>query len=273
MKFKILLLLLTINFTTPANAQIKYGSNNGKYLTIKGTKIYYEEYGKGTPLLMLHGAFGGIAHFEKVIPILAKKYRVIVSDAPGLGRSDYPENKLSYNVLAQYQSEIINTLKLDSLYVLGWSDGAVTGLILAKNRPDKVKKLIISGANYKANAAKNLEELKNWTDTAWIEKNWSNWVMQYKKTAPLKDWKRYVNEIKDMWFQEQYFPKANLETMQVPTLVVYGDNDMYTLEHGIEIHNAIKNSQFCVIPNCSHSVFEEKPEFISRISIDFLSGK
>lgn len=273
MKFKIILLLLTINFTIGGNAQIKYGSNNGKYLTIKGTKIYYEEYGKGTPLLFIHGAFGGIIHFEKVIPIFAKKYRVIVADAPGLGRSDYSEKKMSYNLLAEYQSEIITTLKLDSLYVLGWSDGAVTALILAKIRTDKVKKLIISGANYKANAAKNLEELKNWTDTAWIEANWPNWVKYYKKTAPSKDWKRYVNEIKDMWFQEQYFPKSDLETIKAPTLVVYGDNDMYTLEHGIEIHNAIKKSQFCVIPNCSHDVFEEKPELISRISIDFLNGK
>lgn len=273
MKFKIIILILTINFTICVNAQIKYGSNNGKYLTIKRTQIYYEVYGKGTPLLLVHGAFGGIIDFEKVIPLFAKKYRVIITDAPGLGRSDYSENKLSYNLLADYQSEIINSLKLDSLYVLGWSDGAVTGLILTKNRPDKVKKLIVCGPNYKANAVKNLDELKNWTNTAWVETNWSNWVTYYKKTAPLKDWKRYVDEIKDMWFQEQYFPKSDLETIKVPTLVVYGDNDMYTLEHGIEIHNAIKNSQFCVIPNCSHDIFEEKPEFISRISIDFLNGK
>lgn len=157
---------------------------------------------------------------------------------------------------------------------MGWSDGAVTGLILAKNRPDKVKKLIISGANYKANGAKNLEELKNWTDTSWIEQNWPNWVKYYKNTAPKNnDWKRYINEIKDMWFQEQYFPKSDLESIKIPTLITYGDNDMYTLEHGIEIHNAIKKSQFCVIPNCSHDVFEEKPELITKIAIDFFNEK
>ena len=274
MKIKILLLLLLTFITENGNSQVKYGSNNGKYLTIKGTKVYYEEYGKGTSLLLIHGAFGGIAHFQNVIPLLSKKYRVIVTDAPGLGRSEYPKDKLSYNLLAEYQSEIINALKLDSLYVLGWSDGAVTGLILTKNRPDKVKKLIISGANYKSNGAKNLEELKNWTDANWIEKNWSNWVNYYKKTAPkTNDWKSYVKEVKDMWFQEQYFPKSDLESIKTPTLVTYGDNDMYTLEHGIEIHNAITNSQFCVIPNCSHDVFEEKPQLITKIVFDFLSNK
>lgn len=272
MKFRIL--IFSFIFSLIGNAQIKYGSNNGKYLTIKDTKVYYEEYGKGTPLLLIHGAFGGIIHFKNIIPLLSKKYRIIITDAPGLGRSEYAKNKLSYNLLAEYQSEIINTLKLDSLYVLGWSDGAVTGLILAKNRPDKVKKLIISGANYKANGAKNLEELKNWTDTSWIEQNWPNWVKYYKNTAPKNnDWKRYINEIKDMWFQEQYFPKSDLESIKIPTLITYGDNDMYTLEHGIEIHNAIKKSQFCVIPNCSHDVFEEKPELITKIAIDFFNEK
>jgi pimeloyl-ACP methyl ester carboxylesterase len=270
MRLKIL--LLTLVFSLSGIAQIKYGSNNGKYLTIKGTKTYYEEYGKGTPLLLLHGGFGSIADFEYVIPILAKNYRVIISDAPGLGRSEYANSPLSYNLLAEYNSEIIDKLKLDSLYVIGWSDGAIAGLILAKNRPDKVKKIIISGANYKIEGFKNLEETKNWTDTNWVEKHWPHWINHYQ-TLSSKDWKRYVNEAKLMWFQEQYFPKSDLEALKISTLVVYGDNDVYTLEHGIEIHTAIKNSQFCVIPNCSHEVFGDKPEIISQLSIDFLEGK
>lgn len=270
MRFKIL--LFTLAFSLSGIAQIKYGSNNGNYLTIKGTKIYYEEYGKGSPLLLIHGGFGSIIDFEKVIPILSKKYRVIISDAPGLGRSQYSDSPLSYQLLAEYNSEIIDKLKLDSLYVVGWSDGAITGLILAKSRPDKVKKLIISGANYKIEGFKNIEEAKNWTAINWIEKHWPHWIKYYQKLST-KEWKRYVNETKQMWFQDQYFPKTDLEAIKIPTLVVYGDNDMYTLEHGIEIHDAIKNSQFCVIPNCSHEVFGDKPEIISQISIDFLKDK
>ena len=270
MRFKIL--LFTLAFSLSGIAQIKYGSNNGKYLTIKGTKVYYEEYGKGSPLLLIHGGFGSIVDFEKVIPILSKKYRVIISDAPGLGRSEYANSPSSYNLLAEYNSEIIDKLKLDSLCVMGWSDGAITGLVLSKNRPDKIKKLIISGANYKLDGFKNIEEVKNWTDIDWLEKHWPHWIKYYQNLST-KDWKRYVNETKKMWFQEQYFPKSDLEAIKIPTLVVYGDDDMCTFEHGLEIHNAIKNSQFCVIPNCSHDVFAEKPELISQIAIDFFNGK
>lgn len=270
MNFKIL--LFTLSFCLSGMAQIKYGSNNGKYLTIKGTKIYYEEYGKGTPLLLIHGGFGSIVDFERVIPILSQKYRVIISDAPGLGRSEFANSALSYQLLAEYNSEIIDKLKLDSLYVMGWSDGAITGLILAKNRSGTVKKLIVSGANYKIQGFKNVEEAKNWTDTKWVMNNWPHWIKYYQNLSS-KDWKRYVNEVNQMWFQEQYFPKSDLEALKIPTLIVYGDNDMFSLEHGIEIHNAIKSSQFCVIPNCSHDVFGDKPRLVSQIAIDFLKGK
>ena len=95
--------------------QINYGSNNGKFLTIRGTKVYYEEYGKGVPLLMLHGGFGDITDFQKVIPKLSEKYRVIIPDAPGLGRSEYADSILSYQLLADYSSKFIDLLKSPAL--------------------------------------------------------------------------------------------------------------------------------------------------------------
>ena len=80
-------------------------------------------------------------------------------------------------------------------------------------------------------------------------------------------------ETKNYWFQKQYFPQSHLKKLKAKTLVVYGDQDLYTIEHGLEIHKAIKNSQFCVLPNCSHEVFEEKPELISQLTIDFINNK
>ena len=84
-KLTILISLIFILIQLPILAfeQINYGSNNGNYLTIRGTKIYYEEYGKGTPLILLHGGFGSITSFEKCIPKLSEKFRVIAIDAPG----------------------------------------------------------------------------------------------------------------------------------------------------------------------------------------------
>ena len=261
-------------FSYTTQGQINYGSNKGKFISINGTKIYYEEYGKGIPLLMLHGGLGDISDFEKVIPNLSKKFRVIIPDAPGLGRSEYAGSLLSYQLLANYNSKFIDKLKLDSLYVIGWSDGANTALILAKSRPEKVKKLIISGANYKLSGFTNeaLEECKQITDTSYVKKELKGWIKHYQKLSS-KDWTRYISEIGQMWFKEEYFPKSDLEAIKIPTLIIYGDRDMYTLEHGIEIRNAISNSQFCVIPNCSHEVFREKPKLFLELAQIFLNEK
>jgi len=101
-------LFIILTFPFFGQGQIDYGSNNGKYLTIRGTKVYYEEYGKGTPLLMLHGGFGDISDFKKCIPELSKKFRVIIPDAPGQGRSDFPDSLLSYQLKASYYSILID---------------------------------------------------------------------------------------------------------------------------------------------------------------------
>ena len=217
-----------------------------------------------------------MADFQKCIPELSKTFRVILPDAPGLGRSEFPDSALSYQLMARYYSVMIDDLKLDSAYVVGWSDGGNAGLLLANYRPDKIKKLLVSGANYKLNGI-NKEALQGATSTIfnvnWVESNMKDWIEYYKSLSPQDDWKRYLEESNKMWLEEEYFPESTLETINIPVLVVLGDNDVVTPEHGIEMKNAIKRSQFCILPNTSHEVFNEKPELINKIALDFFSGK
>lgn len=142
--FTIGCLLITLFCSSPAKAQetIDYGSNDGKYLSVDGTKIYYEEYGSGTPLLLLNGGLSTISIFSKVIPDLSKHFRVIVWDAPGEGRSEQADS-LSHKIMASYASKMIDLLNLDSVYVYGFSLGGCTALQLAADRPDKVKMTVV----------------------------------------------------------------------------------------------------------------------------------
>ena len=275
MKLKIVLFLLALTFSVSGNTQIKYGSNNGKYLSIRGTKVYYEVYGKGTPLLLLHGGLGSIIDFKKCIPKLSKKYKVIAFDAPGLGRSEYADSSLTYQLMADYYSKAIDLLKIDSAYVVGWSDGGNVALLLAKKRSDKIKKIAISGATYKLEGTTKeaLEEIYKFSDTVWVSKELQPWIKQYKEKSSTGNWKRYIVEAKKMWFEEIYFPKSIIEGITIPTLLIYGDNDMYTPELGLELKRAIKNSQFCILPKTSHDVFWEKPDLISQIMIAFFNDK
>ena len=93
--------VLLFLFLQPVMSQdeISYGSNNGEYVSVFNTQIYYEEYGEGTPLLLLHGGGGAMHHFRKVIPELSKHFKVIAVDSPGHGRSEQADS-LSYQLMA-----------------------------------------------------------------------------------------------------------------------------------------------------------------------------
>jgi pimeloyl-ACP methyl ester carboxylesterase len=253
--------------------KIEYGSNGGKYLNILNTKIYYEEYGQGMPLLLLSG--GGltrsIGDFEKCIPDLAKHFRVIVPDSPGQGHSEVPDS-LSYEILTEFMSQLIDSLNIDSTYVMGWSDGAITGLLLAEKRPDRVKKVIAVGANNGLRGAAipagiPLDSIKPFS-IGEFEKLNKDMIGQYVKTLP-RDWQKMFNDLNAMWYQREYFSDSVLTRIQAPVMIVLGDRDDISIAHGEEMHRLIAGSQLCVLPNTTHEVFAEKPDLINRIAIDF----
>src|SRR6056300_1503679 len=160
-------LFLLVNFSWISFGQeINYGSNDGKYISLFDTNIYYEEYGSGTPLLLLHGGFGSIHDFQNVISEYAKHFRVIAVDSPGHGRSEQADS-LSFDIMTDYFSKMIDLLKLENVHIIGYSDGGITALLLAEKRPDKVNKIIASGVNSRMDGIKNemLEIIKNLSPT------------------------------------------------------------------------------------------------------------
>lgn len=242
------------------------------YVKIMNTNIYYEAYGNGMPVLLLSG--GGLQRsihdFDSIIPLLSKTYRVVAPDSPGQGKSDQPDS-LSYIMLTEYFSQLIDSLKLDSVYVMGWSDGGIAALLLAEKRPDKVKKLIAVGANYTLSGALppgiDISTVVPQQPDAWEAGNKE--VVQRYKEQPNRDWKKMKTELDEMWYQHEYFPKSVLTNISIPTLIVLGDKDDIVPEHGLDMHRQIKNSQFCVLPNTTHDVFAESPRLINEVALKF----
>src|ERR1700710_473871 len=127
----------------------RYGRNAavGKYADIRGFKMYYETYGQGEPLLIIHGNGGSINNFLYQIPYFAKNYHVILADSRAQGKSVDHADSLSYEMMTDDLNALLDKLNLKSCYVIGWSDGGINGLLLAIRHPDKVKKLAVTGAN------------------------------------------------------------------------------------------------------------------------------
>src|SRR6266850_863197 len=141
--------LLIICHCLHVHAQLQYGDNKaaGHYLTTRGIKLYYETYGQGDPLLMLHINGGSINVFSNQIPYFSKNYRVIAVDSRAQGKSADGKDSLTFEMMADDFNALLDSLHLDSCYVLGWSDGGISGLLLALRHPEKVKKLVVSGPN------------------------------------------------------------------------------------------------------------------------------
>jgi len=271
-EMKNLLFLWILFLAQSLFAQIPYGSNNGKYLTIKGSKVYYEEYGNGTPLLLLHGGFGSIKDFKNVIGPLSKKFRVIAMDSPGQGRSEQIDS-ISYQIYANYYASFIDQMKLDSVYVAGWSDGGNSAYILAYDRPDKVKKVVVSGSNSDTDGYPDgaIDDMKTWTPETISQEFKEYWLNDFLKLSPNKNnWQKTYMQLKHMWITKNVISDDHLSKIKSKFLIVYGDRDVTKLEHGLHIYRTISGSQLAILPNTSHFTFTEKPTMISNLIVDFL---
>lgn len=267
-------IFLLLSACNTGTEPIEYGSHEGKYVTINNHKLYYEEYGRGTPLLLLSG--GGlnrsIKDFEKCIPELAKHFRVIAPDTPGQGKSQQTDS-LSYDLITDFMSQLMDTLKLDSTYIMGWSDGAIVALLLAERRPDKVAKAIAAGAN---NGTRGfilpegfpLDSVKMPTVDQWAKFHAKD-IEWYQTLLPKKDWRQMAYNLNRMWYAREYFPMNVYDGITQPVMILLGDHDEISIEHGLEMHRLIQNSQFCVLPNTSHDVFTERPQIVNQLAIDF----
>jgi len=272
--FGVILASLLWTSCNTGTERIVFGSNNGRLLNINDKDIYYEEYGQGTSLLLLSG--GGlnrsIKDFEKCIPDLSKHYRVIVPDSPGQGRSEQTDS-LSYDLLTDFMSQLIDLLKIDSGYVMGLSDGGIVSLLLADRRADKIRKAIAVGANNGTRGfllpegfhldSIEIPKLEYWAVPHKKDIEW------YNELTPKKDWRKMATNLNLMWYGKEYFPISVYDNITIPVMIVLGDRDVISIEHGLEMHRLIKNSQYCVLPNTTHEVFAERPELITRIAIDF----
>lgn len=278
MKIAFGLILISLLWTgcTTETSQEQYGSNDGRYITINNRKIYVEEYGQGTPLLLLSG--GGINRsikdFGKCIPGLSKHFRVIAPDTPGQGRSEQTDS-LSYDLLTDFMSQLIDSLKIDSGYVMGWSDGGIVSLLLAERRADKIRKAIAVGANngirgFVLPEGFALDSVRIPTLEYWASVNQKD-IEWYNTLTPKKDWRKMVNNMNQMVYDKEYFPATVYDRINIPVMIVLGDRDMISIEHGLEMNRLIKNSQYCVLPNTTHEVFAERAELITKLAIEFFS--
>ena len=223
-----------------------YGKNKavGKYYNIRGFKMYAEVYGQGQPLLFIHGNGGSINNFTKNIPYFATKYKVIIADSRAQGKSADPGDSLSYEMMADDYAALLDAMKIDSAYVIGWSDGGINGILMAIRHPEKVKKLAITGANLRPDS------------TAVPQAVWDMVTPMYealKTKADKNDVEKSGFKLLKLLVDNPHIPLSDLQKINCPTLVIGGDHDVIKEEHTMEIYKNIPNAYLWILPNSGHS--------------------
>jgi pimeloyl-ACP methyl ester carboxylesterase len=245
---------------------IRYGNNPavGRFYDLHGFRMYTEVYGNGEPLLMIHGNGGSIKAFSHNIPELAKHFRVIVADSRSQGKSLDPDHPITFEMMADDFSDLLDAMHIHSAYVVGWSDGGINALLLAIRHPEKVKKLVSTGANL-------------WPDAdAFRAGLWDEWNTEYKanrgkepKTAKEKN----ARKLFMLDWEQPHISLDELHKIQCPCLIVCGDHDLISIPHTVLIYQNIPHANLWVVPNSGHgTLVEHADEFNSKCEEFFSSS-
>jgi pimeloyl-ACP methyl ester carboxylesterase len=225
---------------------LQYGHNKstGKFYDIRGFKMYAEIYGQGAPLLIIHGNGGSIRDFIYQIPYFEKKYRVIIADSRAQGNSADRGDSLTYEMMADDYSALLDAMKIDSAYVIGWSDGGINALLLAIRHPEKVKKLASTGANLVP-------------DTTAVPKEvWDIALPTYfalKAKTPKTQQEKNDYKLMRLLAEQPHIPLTDLQKISCPSLIIGGDHDVIKEEHTMLIYKNIPKAYLWILPGSGHS--------------------
>lgn len=241
-------------------ASSSFGNNReaGKFMEINDVELYYEIYGKGDPLLLIHGNNSSMARLVHQQEFFKNDYKVIGLDSRGQGKSTASRKKLTYELMADDVSKFIKKLGLEKVNIIGWSDGGNIALILAMEHPEQVKNLAIMGTviyNDKSSVIAGTNKILREQLADMEKKGVSNDDMNYR--------------LKMLLLNEPNIHPDSLEKIEASTLVMAGEHDIVTEQHTELIAENIPKAKLKIFPNAGHEAPEEIPEIFNKTVSEF----
>ena len=234
------------------------------YAQVNGLKMYYEVYGSGKPLLLLHGAFNSInMAFSQLIPVLSKTRQIIAVELQGHGRTNDIDRPFSFESMADDVAALLKQLKIDSTDVLGYSMGGGVAQQIAIRHPSLVRRLILASTVYKYEGwTQETRSILPMLTAEMFEQ--TPIKTEYDKLAPdPKHWKEFINKMKKFVTTTYDFGADKIKAIKSPTLIIAGDGDGVSPEHAVEMYRLrgggymidfgpIHAAQLAIFPGTSH---------------------
>ena len=245
---------------------------SGRYIEVNGTRFYHEIHGKGEPLVLIHGAWATLESFMFQVGEFSRHFRVVLVERRGHGRTPDTPDKFTFRQGAEDMMAVMDSLGIDSAHIVGWSDGAVIGLLMVKGNPGCARKFVSISGTY--NIRGYTREFANRSDEAGPESLDDNIVQAYRWTSPdgPDHFGVVFEKIKGMSASHPRFTKRDLEEIGTPTLVMSGDKDIVSLEHTVNLYKGLGNAQLSILPGTSHFLPMERPDQVNSQIIKFLGS-
>jgi pimeloyl-ACP methyl ester carboxylesterase len=244
------------------------------YLRIGDADLYSEIDGDGEPVLLLHGGFCSLESLRAQSDALVTSHRVHAFERPGHGRSADIEGEYGYARGLADTLAYLDAVGLESAHVVGYSDGAIIGLLLALDHPRRVRSLTAVSANLDPSA---------FTDStgsgpvltalpAPEEPGPDVERMHYDRLSPDGPGHAEVVLAKlfRLWTTEPHIPTSALARITAPTLIMAADHDTIRPDHSLLIAASIPGAHLAIVPGTTHNLIAERPELISLLIRDFL---
>lgn len=236
------------------------------YAPVNGIKIWYATFGRGDPVVLLHGGLANADYWGYQVRALEGRYRVIVMDSRGHGRSTRNAAPFGYDLMASDVLGVMDALKIRKAAIVGWSDGAIIGLDIAMHHPERVIKLFAFAANSDPSGVADIA--RSPVFNAYIARA----RKEYEKLSPTPaQYDAFLAQIEKMWATQPHWTAADLHSIKVPVWIVDADHDEAIKRANTEFMAAqIRDAGLLIQPDVSHFSFLQDPDQFNADLLHFL---
>jgi len=250
-----------------------------QHIQVNGLNMYYEEYGNGIPLILLHGGVATSHMWQPFVSTFIPHFRVITPDCRAHGKTNNPAGELSYQLMADDVIAFIQALNLTKPLIFGYSQGGQIALNIGIRYPNLIGPLVIGGVSYKFS-----QTYHNWliasgfespgiVNIERIQRETPQFVDEMKKEHFRADdpdyWQTLLKQVSPMWWKPLDYSEEDFQKITEPTLILLGDRDgIVELQQAVEMYQLIPNAELAIIPNSTH--FTAGNELSMNIVLDFL---
>ena len=251
--------------TLPLTPTLPTAQQSG-YAPVNGIKIWYATFGKGEPVVLLHGGLANANYWGNQVRALEPRYRVIVMDSRGHGRTTRNAQPYGYDLMASDVMGLMDFLHVRKAVIVGWSDGAILGLDMALHHPERVSKLFAFAANSDPSGVKDVS--KSPVFQAFIARGRTEYA---RLSSTPTQYDAFVQQIEKMWATQPHWTAAELATIRVPTWIVDADHDEAIYRQNTEFMAAhIPDAGLLLQPRVSHFSFIQDPVQFNNDLLHFL---